>query len=393
MSDDPRSDAVAGQYARWTYPEPIIDLPGWLAHNWQWFDPSHAHRMFWPDRPYRSDMQILVAGCGTNQAAVLAYTNPGARITAIDVSEPSLDHHEFLKARYGLRNLELHLLPIEEVGALERSFDLIVSTGVLHHLRDPAVGIHALADALRPDGVMALMLYARYGRLGVEMLQGVFRELGLAQDEPSVAIVKDAVAALPADHPLAGYLSVAPDLAFDAGIVDTFLHGRDRSYTVDDCLALVDSAGLAFQQWFLTAPYEPHLQSDNTFLRAVAALPDRQRWSIMERVNTRNACHFFTACRAERPTENYRIDFASPAAPGYVPGFRYRCGVEGSDLVGPGWRVALDRAQASVARAIDGRRTIAELAEQAAVGVDEALGIIRSLWARDSVSITLDVQI
>lgn len=25
---------------------------------------------------------------------------------------------------------------------------------------------------------------------------------------------------------------------FDAGLVDTFLHGRDRSHTVDDCLVL-----------------------------------------------------------------------------------------------------------------------------------------------------------
>ena len=39
----------------------------------------------------------------------------------------------------------------------------------------------ALADCLRPEGVAAIMLYARYGRIGVEMMQGVFRDLGLAQ--------------------------------------------------------------------------------------------------------------------------------------------------------------------------------------------------------------------
>ena len=70
MNVDPLADVVADQYQKWRYPEPILDLPGWLAGNWQWFDPSHAHRLFWPDQNVRPDLDILVAGCGTNQAAV-----------------------------------------------------------------------------------------------------------------------------------------------------------------------------------------------------------------------------------------------------------------------------------------------------------------------------------
>jgi hypothetical protein len=79
-------------------------------------------------------------------------------------------------------------------------------------------------------------------------------------------------------------MSVAPDLQFDAGIVDTFLHGRDRSYTVADCLDLVASAGLVFQDWFLKSSYEPAASAGDPFLTAVAALPEVQRWAVMERV-------------------------------------------------------------------------------------------------------------
>jgi 2-polyprenyl-3-methyl-5-hydroxy-6-metoxy-1,4-benzoquinol methylase len=59
---------------------------------------------------------------------------------AIDISQSSLDHQQYLKDKYGLRNLELHLLPIEELSMLETGFDLVVSTGVLHHMpiRRPA---------------------------------------------------------------------------------------------------------------------------------------------------------------------------------------------------------------------------------------------------------------
>ncbi|MGA9679473.1 MAG: SAM-dependent methyltransferase, partial [Mycobacterium sp.] len=72
MSDDPRSDVVVRQYERWRYPRPIQDLEAWVSSNWEWFDPSHAHRVLWPDREYKPDLDILIAGCGTNQASVFA---------------------------------------------------------------------------------------------------------------------------------------------------------------------------------------------------------------------------------------------------------------------------------------------------------------------------------
>lgn len=378
MTADPLRDEVAGQYERWMYPEPIQDLPGWLAGNWQWFDPSHASPVLWPDRDYRPNLDILVAGCGTNQAAVLAYTNPGATVVGIDVSEPSLDHQRLLQARYGLGNLDLHLLPIEEVASLGRDFDLIVSTGVLHHMADPQTGMNALAGCLRPEGVAAIMLYARYGRIGVEVLEGVFQDLSLSQDDASLAIVRDALATVPPDHPVVGYVSHAPDLAFDAGLVDTFLHGRQRSYTVQECLDLVEASGLAFQDWFFRSPYEP--VPENGFLAAVAALPDAQRWSAMERVNSRNACHFFMARRVDPSRAGKRIGLDAPAAQDWVPAFRYRCGAEGAQLVRPGWSTNLSEEQARVAQRIDGQRRVREILGPEA-GLD--LGFLRWLWDRD----------
>ena len=170
MTESPRDDVVAQQYEKWTYPEPIQNLETWAANNWQWFDPSHAHRVLWPDRPHRADVDILIAGCGTNQAAEIAYNNPAAKVVAIDVSKPSLDHEKFLKDKYALKNLELNLLPIEEVPSLNQKFDLVMSTGVLHHMDNPKAGMKALADVMRPDAVAAIMLYARYGRAGVELM-------------------------------------------------------------------------------------------------------------------------------------------------------------------------------------------------------------------------------
>lgn len=358
----PMDDPVRSQYEHYVYPKPVDDLPLWLETNWQWFDPSHAHRMFWPDRSYPSGLDILVAGCGTSQAAVLAYTNPTASVIGIDVSEASLAHQRRLADTYGLDNLELHHLPIERVDGLGRDFDLIVSTGVLHHLEDPDVGMTALAARLRQDGVLAVMLYARYGRVGVEMLQSAFRDLGLTQDEESIAMVRDVIGNLDSDHPVGTYLRIAPDLGDDAGIVDTFLHGRERTYSIDDCVALVEGAGLAFQDMFLKAPYFPGFLASQDLQDVISALPREKQWSIVERLNPRNGCHFFLACRRDRPRDSFVIDFASDHALDVIPEFRYRCSLDGQRLIRPDWSVDLDPSDVAIVHRIDGRRTIRELA-------------------------------
>lgn len=395
------TDVVSRQYERWRYPEPIQDLQGWLRTNWQWFDPSHSHRVLWPDRPERRDLDILVAGCGTNQAAVLAHTNPDANVVAVDVSRASLDHEQFLKDKYGLFNLQLHQLPIEELASLGADFDLVVSTGVLHHLADPVVGLTALAQRLRPDGVIAAMVYAKYGRYGVELLESLFRDLGLEQDPASLRVVKDTIAALPAQHPASTYLQMANDGQFDAVLVDTFLHGRARHYTVDDCLDLVDAAGLAFQGWLLNAPYYPHplLTSSNDLYPALAALPLPKLWSAMERINTNNACHFFMACHPGRPPASCSVDFSTEACLDYVPSWRLRCGLSGNDIIRPGWRTTLNSTQLPFAAAIDGQLSLRDIAaivrqhgtSRASTADLEkyARSLFEGLWRLDFVAMTL----
>ena len=316
----------------------------------EWFDPSHAHRTLWPDREYKPDLDILIAGCGTNQAAVYAFTNPAAKVVAVDISQPSLDDQQYLKDKHGLWNLELHLLPIEELPTLGFDFDLIVSTGVLHHLAKPPVGMETLAGRLRPDGAIAVMLYAKYGRIGVEVLESVFRDMGLGQDDASVQIVKETISLLSPDHPVQRYLKIARDLqSSDAAVVDTFLHGRQRSYTIDECVDLVTSAGLVFQGLFLKAPYYPHnlFAPGTEAYGAVHRLPETRLWSVMERLQTK-CLPVFMACRPDRPKESYTIDFSMEDSLDYVPLFRMRCGLSGTEIYRSDWRMNPQRSSVAL---------------------------------------------
>lgn len=181
-----RADPVRDFYTSHPYPPPVENLDR-IRDAWQHENPNRAeYHLLWPDKEYRPDLDVLVAGCGTWQAAKYALCHPDARVVGIDVSPKSLEHTEALKRKYNLTNLETRQLPIENVADLDHSFDLIVSTGVLHHLVDPDAGLRALRSLLRSAGAMYLMVYASYGRTGVYMVQEYCRRLGIGTSKQEV---------------------------------------------------------------------------------------------------------------------------------------------------------------------------------------------------------------
>jgi hypothetical protein len=200
------------------------------------------------------------------------------------------------------------------------------------------------------------------------------------------------------------YLKMARNMQSDAVLVDTFLHGRERSYTVDDCIDMVTTAGLVFQGWFNKAPYYPHdlVARPNTLYPAINALPEPTLWSAVERLNTQNACHFFMACRPERPKESYAIDFSTPEALDYVPLMRTRCGLSGNEIFRSDWRTTLNSAQLPFVQAVDGHRTIREIAASAQGGAAArgseadvqkfARKLFQALWRLDFLAMSLNSE-
>src|SRR6185503_18500727 len=170
----------------------------------------------------------------------------------------SVRHTEALKRKYELDNLEVHQLPVEQIGALGSSYDQIVCTGVLHHLPDPGAGLEALREVLRPDAAMHLMVYAPHGRTGVYMLQEFCRRVGVAATDDGIRALVETLGALPPGHPLTILLREAPDFRQPAALADALLHPQDRAYSVPQLFSLIAGAGLTFGRWIWQAHYSPH---------------------------------------------------------------------------------------------------------------------------------------
>src|SRR5271156_4965044 len=249
------AEEVRDFYDRYPYPPPVDNLE---KYRQLWQDQQRRrsdYHLFWPARPYKDDQSILIAGCGTSQAAKHALRWPAAQVTGIDCSATSVQRTDELKQKYNLQNLEVHQLAIEQVNGLGMRFDQIVCTGVLHHLADPDAGLSALRGVLNPDGAMHLMVYAPYGRTGIYMLQEFCRRIGIRANDGDIRDLIGALRALPPGHPLETVLSQAPDFRHEAALADALLHPQDRAYSVPQLFDFIENAGLTFGRWVRQAPY------------------------------------------------------------------------------------------------------------------------------------------
>jgi SAM-dependent methyltransferase len=253
-----RDESVRQLYEQFPYPKPLSTLDKLVSgeHVAAWSLRS-CPAIHFPDRPVPETPDVLVAGCGTNMAPIVAATLPHARVVGIDVSEASLAISAAHAEEQGLTNIDLHQLPIEQVEELGREFDYIHCHGVLHHLRDPVVGLRKLGDVCRADGVLSLMVYARYGRAGLYMLQELCSRLGLEVNERDGRRAQALLQILPPGHPfriLAANLPADVDLE---EVMDMLLHPRDVSYSTDDVRGLVEAADMHFLRWLPAAQYDP----------------------------------------------------------------------------------------------------------------------------------------
>jgi tetratricopeptide (TPR) repeat protein/2-polyprenyl-3-methyl-5-hydroxy-6-metoxy-1,4-benzoquinol methylase len=115
--------------------------------------------------PDDSAPQALVAGCGTGGHSILvAQRFRGVQVLAIDLSLSSISYAKRKTQQMGLTNIEYAQADILQLGDVARSFDIIESVGVLHHLADPFYGWRVLLSLLRPGGFMFLGFYSQLAR-------------------------------------------------------------------------------------------------------------------------------------------------------------------------------------------------------------------------------------
>jgi SAM-dependent methyltransferase len=286
--------SVENLYSQWIYPEPVYDLKESISKGWYDFgDPSLVWNLYWPCDLYKP-LDILIAGCGTHQAAYYAFKNPLCKVVGIDISSRSLDHQRYLKSKHNLDNLTVEKIDILEIERLfPKKFDLIVSTGVIHHIKDSEKALINLKSCLKTNGRINLMVYGRYPRVGIYMMQEVFKILKLKTSNQDLESVKSILCKLPEWHFVNEYIKKSGDLCNDAGIADTFLNPIDQSYSVNDLLELINRTELEFVDWNDRLHYsiDALVQSDNQFQSLLTDVDEFEKYQLVELLVQQLATH------------------------------------------------------------------------------------------------------
>lgn len=138
--------------------------------------------------------EILIAGCGTGQELVTVskiYSN--SNITAIDISLPSLSYAYKRAKDNDVNNFQLIHMDLLELVNYKKKFDIINCSGVLHHMKDPELGLNALISCLKEDGYLNIGLYSRTARENITKLRKLIADNKLNNSQEEITKIRRSI--------------------------------------------------------------------------------------------------------------------------------------------------------------------------------------------------------
>lgn len=231
-----------------------------------------------------ANARIWVPGCGVNQALIMALQFPGAQVVGSDVSEESLDMCRAAARQTDVTNLVLRDEGIAEAG-YDAEFDYIACTGVIHHHPDPSLLLRRVGAALKPDGILELMIYNVFHRREITAFQEAMRLLGKEQD---LLFARRLANSLTTDNGLRRQLRDElgePEEQF----ADTWLNPCERNFSVRSLHEMASGAGLELEAPCVSRLsaaldlYDWSVPFQDAKLAAYAStLDDATRWQVCQ---------------------------------------------------------------------------------------------------------------
>jgi tetratricopeptide (TPR) repeat protein/2-polyprenyl-3-methyl-5-hydroxy-6-metoxy-1,4-benzoquinol methylase len=196
--------------------------------------------------PDDSAPEVLIAGCGTGGHSIfVAHRFRGVRVLAIDLSLNSISYARRKTQELGITNVEYAQADILKLGDIARTFDIIASAGVLHHLADPFHGWRILLSRLRPGGFMDLGLYSQLARRHVVKVRELIAARGYANTSDDIRRFRQDPALWDASVELQ-CLSTSPDFYSTSECRDLLFHAQEHRLTLGQIESFLSDLGLHF---------------------------------------------------------------------------------------------------------------------------------------------------
>lgn len=183
-------------------------------------------------KPFSTEPKILIAGCGTGQHAInSAYSFKNSQVLAIDLSLTALAYAKRKALELGVGNIQWMQADILDLRNLNDSFDIIESSGVLHHMRHPFGGWKVLVDMLNPGGLMVVSLYSEIARQDVVAARKFTQNNGYRATLSDIRKCRQHIFQLPDNHPIKP-LTQTVDFYTTSACRDLIFHVQEHRFNL-----------------------------------------------------------------------------------------------------------------------------------------------------------------
>lgn len=119
---------------------------------------------------------FLEAGCRSGYTThVIASLRRDIQITGLDFSEKSLEFATNFSKENNFSNTSFHKQDLRELNLKENFYDVVMCSGVLHHISHPKPIFEQLCKAVKNNGFIIIGLYHPWGRVSTHLRQKIFR--------------------------------------------------------------------------------------------------------------------------------------------------------------------------------------------------------------------------
>ena len=225
-------------------------------------------------------LNILIAGCGTGIQILEASRYSNCEVTAIDLSKTSISYAKRKIEEYGMSNINFIEMDLLELTHLNKKFDLIECSGVLHHMQNPEKGLANLIESLETNGFLKLGLYSKYARQ--EIIKA--RELIIGKEiEPNIDAIRNF-----RNNVLNGTIKQInkirnwSDFYSTSMCRDLCFHTQEKCYSLIEIKNMLENANLEFLGFTLSKDIKKKYQKEN---KDKKSQKDLKLWDEFEKKN------------------------------------------------------------------------------------------------------------
>ena len=190
-------------------------------------------------------IDLLVAGCGTGMHAIQrAQLFANANVLAIDLSLSSLSYAIRKTREIGLKNIRYAQADILELSS-DKPFDVIDSSGVLHHLNNPLDGWRRLAGMVRTGGLMHIGLYSSNARQAINLARESFAKEGRVFAPSDARRLRTEILNRPIDDPLRKVAQFSDFYSMNE-FRDLLFHVQEHQFTIPQIAGILKDLGFVF---------------------------------------------------------------------------------------------------------------------------------------------------